>query len=102
MCANADKVPCAQTTSAKPTTTPKATTTNTALTTTKPGPFQCPDKDGMYRNPKDCASYYYCVGGVTNLLKCPDGLWFDEKIRACNFPDQVDCKVQTSTKPSGK
>ncbi|ORZ07750.1 hypothetical protein BCR41DRAFT_373502 [Lobosporangium transversale] len=40
--------------------------------------FRCPKLDGLYKNPKDCHSFYLCKDGVAYLKECPaDLLWKD-------------------------
>lgn len=42
-------------------------------------------------NEKDCTTFYGCVWGVEELLKCPSGLHFNPKLEACDWPDQAGC-----------
>ena len=47
-------------------TRPTPPTKPTLPPTSKPT-FECPAKDGNYRNPKDCRTYYACTNGSPNL-----------------------------------
>ena len=40
---------------------------------------------------EDCRYYYTCDNGVQTVLRCPLGLVFNETIRACDYPENVDC-----------
>jgi len=60
---------------------------------TTAGPFTCPPQDGSYANPSDCGSYYVCVNSVPNLIRCPDGLFYNPDKNVCDFPANVDCNI---------
>jgi len=75
--------------------------------TTKPGPKPGPTtpgptkpyhkdckgvKDGLYPQP-DCRKYIQCAGGQIFHFMCPNGLWFNPKIGACDWPEHVDCTM---------
>jgi len=79
----------------KPTTEHHGGKTTHAKPTKKPQPWykNCKDlDDGLYPM-RDCTKYIECVGHRTFRHTCPSGLYFDPKIHACNWPDQVDCKM---------
>ncbi|XP_023211106.1 mucin-5AC-like isoform X1 [Centruroides sculpturatus] len=72
--------------------------------TPDPGPtFSCPD-EGFYNNPKDCRKYFWCLdsgpanlGVVPHAFTCPSGLFFNSKMEACDYPENVVCNVKTPT-----
>ncbi|CAG9824814.1 unnamed protein product, partial [Phaedon cochleariae] len=53
---------------------------------------KCPS-DGVstYRDATNCTKYYECNRGHLITLECTDGMYFNEKIRACDDPEFVDC-----------
>ncbi|XP_031573002.1 acidic endochitinase-like [Actinia tenebrosa] len=61
--------------------------------TTKPaGPFSCSGKqDGTYADPADCTKYHQCYSGTKYSFACPNGLNFNPKIKACDWPANVRC-----------
>ncbi|XP_050356717.1 chitinase-3-like protein 1 [Nymphalis io] len=59
--------------------------------------FVCVE-EGYYENPKDCTSFYVCIGGLYNnfesmLIQCPANLYWDQKNKYCNYPNEVDCNL---------
>lgn len=36
-------------------------------------------------------SYFQCINGTPFELKCPRGLYFNERIQTCDYPGNVDC-----------
>ncbi|XP_011498048.1 PREDICTED: peritrophin-44-like [Ceratosolen solmsi marchali] len=63
------------------------------LQTPKPTPH-CPRMHGYFahEDPTNCNTFYYCVEGKFNMIKCPDGLVFSEKTGICNWPDEAQKK----------
>lgn len=56
--------------------------------------FKCPQKHGVYEDPKQCDKFYECDEGQAVEKLCPDGLVFDplnRKINKCDQPFNVDC-----------
>jgi len=53
----------------------------------QPRGVECPRQNGRFEHedPTNCEEYYECVHGVSTLLKCHDGLHFDEFIGACDW-----------------
>lgn len=108
------------TTSTTSTTTSTTTTTTTTTTTPRPStptytttkpssttdhqhdPINAPTfvctRDGLQRDPHDCQKFHSCVRvqgetGSTFLpyeFSCPPGTVFDEKIKGCNVPAEVE------------
>lgn len=82
------------TTTGEPGTGPTDETTTRGTTTAPPGEFQCPEPDGNFADPLDCAGFYSCIGNVViGHQFCPDGLYFNPVINNCDFPWNVDCDV---------
>jgi len=59
----------------------------------------CPRLNGFYAHPEPyiCHIFYACVDGVAEKYKCSSGLWFDEYIGVCNWPDvteRTECKPE--------
>ncbi|XP_034937032.1 peritrophin-1-like [Chelonus insularis] len=55
------------------------------------------DKDEaiILPNPKDCGSYYVCVGLQPIWMPCPDGLHFNPDLKVCDWPAFANCTVQS-------
>lgn len=47
------------------------------------------------RDPRSCSKFYVCAYGKAIPRQCPKGLYIDTKIRYCNFPNRVDCTIET-------
>ncbi|KAL7296157.1 hypothetical protein TKK_0010698 [Trichogramma kaykai] len=46
----------------------------------------------LYRNPEDCGTFYSCaIGHYPYLMDCPTGLRFNEKLKVCDWPQNVQC-----------
>ncbi|GIY30336.1 protein obstructor-E [Caerostris darwini] len=56
----------------------------------------CPKMDGIFSNPANCSTFYFCVDGRAYLQECPLRLVFDEQNMKCDHPKVVGC-----TPPSG-
>ncbi|XP_018026015.1 hornerin isoform X2 [Hyalella azteca] len=39
-----------------------------------------------------CSEYFKCVNSKPQRLECPNGLYFNNKIHACDLPANVDCQ----------
>merc|ERR1712002_1432271 len=56
---------------------------------------KCPETQGMYPvyfpHPDSCAKFCECSHGRAFEESCHNGLVWDDKINACNWPSQVDC-----------
>ena len=42
-------------------------------------------------HPNDCSKYQFCVHGSMETHSCQSGTAWDNKLKVCNFPDQVQC-----------
>ena len=72
--------------------TDPATTTEKVDTTTQKA-YDCSKGDGMYPSPYDCADFYVCFSSEVLTFTCPDKLWYDSKLKSCNWPNLVDCDI---------
>jgi len=82
-----------------PPTTPTAVTleptdpaTEKVETTTQKA-YDCSKGDGMYPSPYNCADFYVCFSSEVLTFTCPDKLWYDSKLKSCNWPNLVDCDI---------
>ena len=57
------------------------------------GEYDCTKGDGEYPSPYDCAEWYVCSNGVSEVFKCPGNLWYDPDMKLCSFPSRVNCQV---------
>merc|ERR1712191_4596 len=60
---------------------------------------KCPPVDGKhsvyFRDPADCSAFYQCSIGKAYHMRCPTGLYFNEKYNVCDFPANVKCHHRT-------
>merc|ERR1711972_759724 len=49
--------------------------------------------DGMYPSPYNCADFYVCFSSEVLTFTCPDKLWYNSKLKSCNWPNLVDCDI---------
>lgn len=64
-------------------------------------PTHCTER--FFAVPGDCESYYDCVYGKPQIMPCAEGTRFNEKIKTCDWPHEVDCDEipkGTPTEPS--
>ncbi|TOF90180.1 hypothetical protein CGJ15_24540 [Vibrio parahaemolyticus] len=82
-----------------PTTIPTTTTTRdpNAPTTTM-GPIDCSVQD--YWPHPDCDKYYWCFDGVPHLEECPEGTYWSQANKICDWPQNVD--TSDCNMPAGK
>ncbi len=71
----------------------------------EPSERQCPQVDPPWGtvvipNPADCSTFFSCSNGVAILMRCPDGLYFNDKLDVCDWPRNVDTK--DCAKPEGE
>merc|ERR1719210_197807 len=56
--------------------------------------FECPGA-GTYPSETDCSAYFQCsADGTAYAHKCPAGLHFNKDNKICDWPNNVQCKVQ--------
>ncbi|KAL1398977.1 hypothetical protein pipiens_008554 [Culex pipiens pipiens] len=51
----------------------------------------------VLRAHEDCAKYYLCISFLPVVLSCPANLRFNERTCQCDFPENVDCGMTTTT-----
>nr|XP_027222374.1 uncharacterized protein LOC113814531 [Penaeus vannamei] len=51
----------------------------------------CPRQNGYFPHPEptNCHQFYYCTGGQSSQLTCPEGLSFSVNSGTCVWPDQA-------------
>ena len=76
------------TTEAQPTTTGKIETTTQRF-------YDCSEGAGQYPSSYSCSQYYVCVQPYipAYVFDCPANLWYDAKLKQCNYQQMVDCKI---------
>lgn len=67
-----------------------STTTQYSTTTTASDEFVCVTT-GYFRDPENCATFYYCDRTSRYDFECPDGLVYDVENLVCNWPSVVKC-----------
>lgn len=58
--------------------------------------FECSYRGQTFRDPSNCAKFYYCGVKGVNHLQCPSPLLFDVVLKKCNWPEQVNCSQSSS------
>jgi len=56
----------------------------------------CNQEGVLVPNPGDCGSFLICVHEKFIAQSCQSGLHFDNKIKACNFPEAANCGGSTT------
>lgn len=51
------------------------------------GEFFCPERVGLYADPKDCTGFYNCFENIPYAQRCPFTLFWDEKRKICDTND---------------
>ena len=54
--------------------------------------FICPEEEGHFRSPSDCAVYYRCVHGVGVRYECGFGLLWNSETGLCDWSHRVKHK----------
>lgn len=54
----------------------------------------CPRKHGYFGHEESriCDKFYYCVDGMFNMITCPNGLVYNDKVGICSWPDEAKKK----------
>ncbi|XP_056641952.1 probable chitinase 10 [Diorhabda sublineata] len=53
---------------------------------------ECTDGQHHYRYyPYDCQKYFSCENGQLELEVCPDNLYWNDEVKACDIQENVDC-----------
>nr|AWU67166.1 putative chitinase [Crangon crangon] len=95
-----DLIPTTLSTTVSPTTTiPGSTTTRDPFEpTTTIGPVDCSLAE--FWPHEYCNKYWWCYFGIPHLKTCPDGLYWNQLIKACDWPINVDtshCTIPSET-----
>ena len=54
------------------------------FTTIKPNGFECPEKDGIFADPENCAGFYQCYRCKPTRMCCPKGCKFEHYFNYLN------------------
>ena len=54
-------------------------------------PWSKDEEISFIPDPDDCAKYYVCTPNGPEPQYCSGGLWFDDTLDVCNWPELVDC-----------
>lgn len=70
-------------------------TTAASTDSTVPGEDVEPEcnESEPFRDPTNCASFYICSHGKRHRMQCPSTLFFDSKLKRCEYPWSVDCQA---------
>ncbi|KAH8264964.1 hypothetical protein KR038_008861 [Drosophila bunnanda] len=56
------------------------------------------ERNGVhFHDPMSCSRFYVCANGLALLRQCPRGLYFDFKMKYCNYPTFVECSVEETS-----
>eukprot|EP00106_Octopus_bimaculoides_P016884 XP_014784326.1 PREDICTED: oviduct-specific glycoprotein-like [Octopus bimaculoides] len=53
--------------------------------------FKCPSLFGIYRDVRDCTSFFQCVWQVPFSYKCSPGTAWNDRIQSCDWPANTGC-----------
>lgn len=75
---------------------PEEPTTPTPTSTNTPPEGDCGPNEVIFRPyPGSCEFYTLCAcGGAPVLLQCAPGLYWDDRIKQCNFMQLVPCQMK--------
>lgn len=51
----------------------------------------------FYADPYDCVKYYECLRNEVLELSCGEGTFWNEEIKTCDYPANVNCTVTGTT-----
>ncbi|XP_076044489.1 peritrophin-1-like [Oratosquilla oratoria] len=54
-------------------------------------PATDPEQAVYFPLPSDCSKFCECNKGIAFEVDCPSGLFFDDHLNVCSWPDQVNC-----------
>ncbi|XP_045191898.2 chitinase-3-like protein 1 [Mercenaria mercenaria] len=75
-------------------TTAPVTTTTQRTTTHNGKEFSCVNRaDGFYPDSSSCSHFYRCVDHHPFHYVCPGNLYYNPKLKLCDWQDNVDCKL---------
>lgn len=56
-----------------------------------------PDCNGhnwqLFPDITNCANYYRCEQSIAVLHRCPNQLYYDDNLKTCNWPTNVECNI---------
>ncbi|GFY64134.1 putative chitinase 3 [Trichonephila inaurata madagascariensis] len=58
--------------------------------------FICPRNFGYFKHESNCSQFYICIKGAPLLKECPGSLLFNTKYGTCDWPENVNCRVDQS------
>merc|ERR1712241_1489238 len=72
--------------------------------------FECPPDsvEYIFASPHSCTEFYVCDHHKAYLYQCPnatvsgDQLYFDPKLKVCNWPSMVNCSTTTTKTPAAE
>ena len=72
-------------------------TVSTTTTSSTPGPGECPppgerNDTVLLPDPTNCSNFFSCSNGVPILMHCPDGLYFNDELDVCDWPQDAGCE----------
>lgn len=53
----------------------------------------CECEGGDYTSGSECCKFKVCAGGQYVEMNCPAGLHWNDKVKACDWPCNADCKT---------
>ena len=59
----------------------------------------CLTPDGLYSHPTDCSKFYNCGHGVAHLTSCGEGTLWNDDLKVCDWPHNVNCNHSKSWPP---
>ncbi len=64
----------------------------------------CPEIDDPLNpvfipHPTNCAKYFFCFDGSTIERECSNGFYWNSEKEWCDYPENVNCNVQTVPRP---
>ena len=60
----------------------------------------CLEENGFYQHPSDCQKYFQCAYGVAYEYTCHNGTLWNDKLKFCDWKENVDCNLSGSESES--
>ena len=54
-----------------------------------------PGRAVLFSDPTDCSKFYNCGHGVPHLTSCGPGTLWNDQIKVCDWPQNVNCSSGT-------
>ncbi|XP_054713746.1 mucin-2-like, partial [Uloborus diversus] len=61
------------------------------VTTAQQEEFLCPERFGVFPDPKNCSTFYHCSQWIPNLTLCPSDLHYSPTLKTCDWPSDAGC-----------